>query len=77
MDKLLIGAMQLMVLAGLAFTGYALRLGRPFWFALAAAAALFLYQQWLIRKREKSACFKAFLNNNWVGLLVFIGIVAA
>ncbi|MEJ0099006.1 MAG: 4-hydroxybenzoate octaprenyltransferase [Pseudomonadota bacterium] len=77
MDKMLIGAMQLMVLAGLAITGHALQFGRAFWFALAAAAALFAYQQWLIRKRERAACFKAFLNNNWVGLLVFAGIVAA
>jgi len=76
MDKLLIGVMQLMVLAGLAFTGRSLQLGWPFWAGLGLAALLFGYQQWLIRNRERAACFKAFLNNNWVGLAVFAGIVA-
>ena len=37
-------------------------------------AALFLYQQHLIRDREPAACFSAFLNNNWMGALVFAGI---
>jgi len=76
LDKLLIGVMQLMVLAGLVFAGHALRLGWPFALALGAAALLFLYQQWLIRHREREPCLRAFLNNNRVGLLVFVGIVA-
>jgi 4-hydroxybenzoate polyprenyltransferase len=77
LDKLLIGVMQAMVLSGLAFTGYALRFGWPFWLGLGGAALLFLYQQWLIRHRERNACLAAFLNNNWVGLVVFAGIVAS
>jgi 4-hydroxybenzoate polyprenyltransferase len=75
MDKLLIGVMQVMVLAGLAFAGRALHLGWPFWAGLGAAGLLFGYQQWLIRNRERAACFKAFLNNNLVGLLIFAGIL--
>lgn len=74
MDKLLIGVMQAMVLAGLAFTGNALRFHWPFWLGLGIAAVLFGYQQWLIRSRERPLCFKAFLNNNWVGLVIFAGI---
>jgi 4-hydroxybenzoate polyprenyltransferase len=77
MDKLLIGAMQVMVLAGLAFTGYALGFSWPFWLALGAAAGLFAYQQWLIRNRERDACMKAFLNNNWVGIVVLAGIAGS
>jgi 4-hydroxybenzoate polyprenyltransferase len=77
LDKLLIGVMQVMVLAGLAFTGSALRLGWPFWAGLGGAALLFAYQQWLIRERERAACFKAFLNNNWVGVVVLAGIAAS
>jgi len=77
MDKLLIGAMQFMVLAGLAFTGYALQFGWPFWLALGIAAGLFAYQQRLIRNREREACLKAFLNNNWVGMVVLAGIAAS
>ena len=43
--------------------------------AVAMGAALFLRQQHLIRNREPAACFDAFLNSNWVGAVVFAGIV--
>jgi 4-hydroxybenzoate polyprenyltransferase len=76
MDTLLIGVMQLMVLGGLVLVGRAFGLQWPFYAALLAAAALFLWQQWLTRNRERDGCFRAFLNNNWVGLILFIGIVA-
>jgi len=76
MDRLLIGVMQAMVLAGLALAGRALHLQWPFWAALAMAAALFAWQQWLIRDRDRDGCFRAFLNNNWVGLVVLLGIAA-
>jgi 4-hydroxybenzoate polyprenyltransferase len=39
------------------------------------ASALLVYQQLLIRNREPEACFSAFLNNHWVGLAVFAGVV--
>lgn len=39
---------------------------------LLGVMGLFIYQQWLIRTREPQACFKAFLNNQWVGFLVFL-----
>src|SRR5690606_31721404 len=76
MDRMLVGVMQLMVLGGLALIGYALILQWPFWLALGGAGALFAYQQWLMRDRGREGCFKAFLNNNWVGLLVLAGIIA-
>jgi 4-hydroxybenzoate polyprenyltransferase len=76
LDRMLIGVLQLMVLGGLALLGQMLLLHWPFWLALAGAAGLFGWQQWLIRHRERDACFKAFLNNNWVGLLVLAGIIA-
>jgi 4-hydroxybenzoate polyprenyltransferase len=41
---------------------------------LAAAGLLAARQQLLIRSREPSACFGAFLNNNLFGLVVFAGI---
>jgi len=34
-----------------------------------------LYQQYLIRERDPAACFRAFLNNNWLGMVVFAGLV--
>jgi 4-hydroxybenzoate polyprenyltransferase len=77
LDKALIGVMQAMVIGGLALIGRATGMGWPFFASLAAAAGLFLWQQWLIRYRERDPCFKAFLNNNWVGLAVFAGLFFA
>jgi 4-hydroxybenzoate polyprenyltransferase len=62
-------ALVLLVVAGVQ-TGR----GILFYTGLAAAAALALYQQWLIRDRKPAACFKAFLNNNFFGLAVFAGL---
>jgi 4-hydroxybenzoate polyprenyltransferase len=76
MDTLLIGVMQVMVLTGLLLIGRSTGLEWPFYASLLAAAALFLWQQWLIRDRARDGCFKAFLNNNWVGLVVLAGIIA-
>ena len=56
--------------------GDQLELGRYYYLGLALAASLSLYQQYLIRRREPSACFKAFLNNNWVGVVILIGLIA-
>ncbi len=74
MDRVIIAAMQLMVLLGLALVGRELRLG--FWYGLGliAGGIFFLYQQILIRKREPERCFRAFLNNNYFGMAVFIGL---
>jgi len=40
-----------------------------------AAALLAAYQQYLIRFREREACFRAFLNNNWFGAVIFVGML--
>ncbi len=76
MDRMLVGVMQAMVIGGLALVGYALLLKWPFWLALMAAALLFGWQQWLMRERSREGCFKAFLNNNWVGVVVLSGVIA-
>jgi 4-hydroxybenzoate polyprenyltransferase len=47
----------------------------PYYAALVGAAALCVYHQYLIRERERDACFKAFLHNNWVGAVIFAGLV--
>ncbi|NJI36295.1 4-hydroxybenzoate octaprenyltransferase, partial [Aeromonas veronii] len=46
-----------------------------YYWGLLGAAVLFVYQQRLIRERQREACFQAFLNNNYVGALVFTGLV--
>ncbi len=78
MDKLLIGVMQLMVLGGLLLAGRAAELGWPLSCCTARRCGTVpCGRQWLIRHRERDGCFKAFLHNNWVGLVVFAGIVAS
>ena len=74
-DRLMVGLLQAATLAVLLWVGQVEQLGAPFHLALLAAGGLFIRQQWQIRRREREACFAAFLNNNWVGLLVFTGIL--
>lgn len=74
-DKLIIGLLQLATLLLLGVIGWQLGLGRSYFLALTGAAGLFLWQQKLIADREREACFRAFLNNNLVGMLIFIGIL--
>ena len=73
-DRLMIGLLQGLTLLLLAWAGLRLGLGGFFWLGLAAMAATFVHQQFLIRHRERDPCFQAFLNNHWSGLLVFAGI---
>jgi 4-hydroxybenzoate polyprenyltransferase len=73
-DRVIIGSMQAMVLVALWLVGEQAVLGRWYTGALAVGAALFAWQQWLIRGRDRDSCFRAFLNNHWFGLVVFAGI---
>jgi 4-hydroxybenzoate polyprenyltransferase len=47
-----------------------------FYAGILAAGLLVLYQYYLIRGRDREACFKAFLNNTWVGCAIFVGLAA-
>jgi len=73
-DRLIIGVLQMVFLLALSIVGFLFHLQLIYYVSLALCAFLFLYQQFLIRNRNPSACFKAFLNNNWVGALIFMGI---
>ena len=75
MDRLIIGALQLTMLLALLLMGRNLDFGNAYRGAVGVAALLFLYQQWLIRAREPNACLRAFLNNHYVGMSIFIGIL--
>jgi 4-hydroxybenzoate polyprenyltransferase len=74
-DRQAIGLIQGMLLVCLVMIGYQAELGWIYYLGLCAAAALTGYQQYLIRFREREACFRAFLNNNWLGGVVFVGIL--
>lgn len=74
LDKAIIGALQVFTLVILVLVGLQLSLSPVYYLGLAVAAGLFIYQQYLIRNRERDPCFKAFLNNHYAGLVIFIGI---
>lgn len=73
-DKRIILFLQLMTLAILFTVGDILAFGWPYQLSLVVAAGFFSYQQILIAGRERERCFQAFLNNHYVGLVVFIGV---
>jgi 4-hydroxybenzoate polyprenyltransferase len=75
MDRVIVGIMQAMMLFSLMLVGRAMKFGNFFLAGVVAAALFFLYQQWLIREREPAKCFRAFVNNQHVGLAIFIGIL--
>ena len=74
-DRLAIAVLQLLCLLTLYLAGRGFALGTYFNLSLLVSAGLFGYQQYLIRNRERDACFRAFLHNSWVGIAVFAGIV--
>lgn len=74
-DKFIIALLQIIFILALVSVGYLFDLKAPYYVSLFIAALLFVYQQYLISARERAACFQAFLNNNWLGLVVFLGIL--
>jgi len=75
-DRVIIGIIQAMMLFVLVLVGQRAELELPYYLGLVAATALMVYQQFLIKDRDGMKCFKAFLNNNWVGMAIFAGILA-
>lgn len=73
-DRLAVGVLQLATLVALGVAGQQFALGAAYFLALFATAAMFTWQQYLIRNREPAACFQAFLHNKWVGAVMWAGI---
>ncbi|TDR74083.1 4-hydroxybenzoate polyprenyltransferase [Photobacterium lutimaris] len=76
-DKMIIGLLQLGTLVLLIAVGAIEELSQVYYWCLLLASSLFVYQQMLLRGREREPCFKAFLNNNYVGMLICVGIAAS
>jgi 4-hydroxybenzoate polyprenyltransferase len=74
-DRLMIAVLQASSLISLYLAGQAFGLGLYYNVSLVVSAALFSYQQYLIRARRPDDCFRAFLQNNWVGMIIFSGVV--
>jgi 4-hydroxybenzoate polyprenyltransferase len=75
LDRVFIAGLQLLLLASLVLVGQSAKLGPWYYGGLGAATAFGLYQAWLIKDRDGGLCFRAFLNNAWLGGAVFCGIV--
>ena len=74
-DRAMIALFHLLALGLLAWAGARSGLGLSYYTGLAVAAGLAGYQQWLIRKRERDGCFRAFLDNNRFGAVIFAGLL--
>lgn len=71
-DKLIIGIIQLFLILTFIFIGQHAELGNIYFIGVTCAATFCIYQQYLIKDRKRDLCFKAFLNNNWLGLILFV-----
>lgn len=75
-DKAIIAILQIAVLVLLFWIGQNNNFNQFYFIGLLIAASLVIYQQWLIKDRQVGRCFQAFLNNNWFGAAIFMGIAA-
>ena len=75
-DLLIIRVLKILMIALLVLLGLKLQFSWPWFAGVAIAGVLFARQQYLVRNRDRDACFNAFLNNNWVGVAVWTGLLA-
>lgn len=76
-DLLVLRILKLIMIVLLLLLGWILQLAWPWFAGVLASTILFIMQQLWVRERARDACFKAFMNNNWVGLIIFVGLLAA
>lgn len=74
-DRFMVGLLQGSMLVTLLLLGQQLELGLYYHIGLTGCLGLFAYQHHLIRHRDRDGCFRAFLNNIWVGFSLFAGVV--
>ena len=74
LDLVAQGILYALTLLALALVGRQAQLGTAYWAALGVAAVLVVWEFWIARHRERGACFRAFLHNNWIGAAIFAGI---
>ena len=74
-DLMILRILKLVMIVLLVWLGLRLQLGWPWFIGVSIAAILFVRQQYQVRNRDRQACFNAFLNNNWVGVAIWAGLV--
>ncbi len=74
-DLAIIGTVQTTFLLTMVMIGNKLEMGFFYYFGITVAMLLAGYQIYISRRRTPEDCFRAFLNNNWLGAAIYIGIV--
>jgi len=74
MDLIAQGVLYACMFFALLLVGRDAGLGLYYWCGLGVAAVLVVYEFVIARTRDRAACFRAFLHNNWVGMAIFAGI---
>lgn len=73
-DKVILLWLQIILLFLFIKIGLTFQLNFIYFFILIIVIMLMFYHQFLIKNREPQKCFKAFLNNNYIGFTVFLAI---
>ena len=73
-ELVITGSLQALTLFGFILMGQRFELGNIYYLAIMGAAVFMVYQQLLISRGQTPFYFRAFLNNNWLGLVIFAGI---
>jgi len=73
-DRLIVGLLQTLLMFDLLLIGQQSEMGLFYYLGLLLATGFAIYQQYLIKDRKPELCVKAFINNNWFGMVVFAGI---
>jgi len=73
-EAIITGSLQCITLIGFYLVGQRYELGSLYFLSILVATSLMVYQQWLIKQGQPELYFKAFINNHWVGMAIFIGI---
>ena len=73
-DQIFITFLQILLIIVFVVIGNLFDLGSIYYFSLVIILIFMIYHQLLMKKRQKELFFKAFLNNNFIGMTAFIGI---
>jgi len=74
-DLIIIFLLHLLLIALLVMISQEFQLGNYFNITIVTATLLMFYHQHLIKDRDRAKCFKAFLNNHYIGIVILLGIV--
>ena len=75
LDRVIVAALQALTVVLLYLMGERLEFTWHYQLALGIIGLLFIYQQGLIWNRQRDRCFSAFLNNQWVGAVLFLSVL--